>query len=369
MTASDPEPPAPAPRRPPASRPPRPRAPLAVVVLMLLALGYTLWLAQAVVLPVLLAMFFALVGNPILRLLQRLRVPRALAALAVLCAGLALATLLAAQLVKPASAWIREAPRELRELAPRLQKLTRPVQEAGRAAENIARAAGGGDAGRPATVVRADAGDPYRALFATPRVLAALLAVILLTFFFMVYGQRLLRHALMLLPDAQQQKLTVGIVQAIEREISRYVLTISLINAALGLLLAAGLHLLLGIALDEALLWGTLAMLLNFAPYLGPLLGVLALLAMGVVSFREPLQVLAPAGLYLGLHLLEGQLVTPVVLGRTMALSPLVLILALMVFGGLWGVIGLLLAVPLLVCVKLVLARIEGLQGWARLLE
>ncbi|WP_240095539.1 AI-2E family transporter [Thermomonas flagellata] len=368
MTPSNPEPPAPAPRHPPVPRTPRPRAPLAVVVLMLLALGYTLWLAQAVVLPVLLAMFFALVGNPILRLLQRLRVPRALAALAVLCAGLALAALLAAQLVKPATAWVREAPRELRELAPRLQKLTRPVQEAGRAAENIARAAGG-DAGRPATVVRADAGDPYRALFATPRVLAALLAVILLTFFFMVYGQRLLRHALMLLPDAQQQKLTVGIVQAIEREISRYVLTISLINAALGLLLAAGLHLLLGIALDEALLWGTLAMLLNFAPYLGPLLGVLALLAMGVVSFREPLQVLAPAGLYLGLHLLEGQLVTPVVLGRTMALSPLVLILALMVFGGLWGVIGLLLAVPLLVCTKLVLARIDGLQGWARLLE
>ena len=69
------------------------------------------------------------------------------------------------------------------------------------------------------------------------------------------------------------------------------------------------------------------------------------------------------------LHTLEGQIVTPIVLGRRMALSPLVLILSLMVFGWLWGIIGLLLAVPLLVCVKLVLARIEGMEGWARLLE
>ena len=78
---------------------------------------------------------------------------------------------------------------------------------------------------------------------------------------------------------------------------------------------------------------------------------------------------LAPAAIYLGLHTLEGQIVTPIVLGRRMALSPLILILALMVFGWLWGIVGLLLAVPLLVCVKIVLTRIDGFEGWARLLE
>ena len=83
----------------------------------------------------------------------------------------------------------------------------------------------------------------------------------------------------------------------------------------------------------------------------------------------EPLRALVPAAIYLGLHTLEGQIVTPIVLGKRMALSPLVLILALMVFGWLWGIVGLLLAVPLLVCVKIVLTRVEGLDGWARLLE
>ena len=82
-----------------------------------------------------------------------------------------------------------------------------------------------------------------------------------------------------------------------------------------------------------------------------------------------PFQSMLPAVAYLVLHTIEGQIVTPIILGRRMALSPLVLILALMLFGWLWGIIGLLLAVPLLVCVKLVLARVEGMEGWARLLE
>ena len=363
--------PAPAPAAP-ASTPsqrPRPRAPLSLVVLAVLAVGYTLWITQDVVLPVLLAMFFALVGNPIIRVLQRLHVPRFLGALAVLCGGIALAVLLAQQLVQPAGEWIREAPRELRSLAPKVQKLIKPVQEANKAAENIARAAGGENTARPAQVVKTEVNDPYRSLTATPMLVASILAVVLLTFFFMVFGQDLQRKAIALLPDRQKKKLTVEILQAIETEVSRYVLTISIINAVVGLVFAAALHLLLGVPIDEALLWGTMAALLNFAPYVGPLIGIVAMLLMGFASYEAPLQALAPAAIYLGLHTLEGQIVTPIVLGRTMAISPLVLILGLMVFGSLWGIVGLLLAVPLLVCVKIVLARVEGMDGWARLLE
>ena len=363
--------PAPAPAAP-ASAPsqrPRPRAPLSLVVLAVLAVGYTLWITQEVVLPVLLAMFFALVGNPIIRVLQRLHVPRFLGALAVLCGGIALAVLLAQQLVQPAGEWIREAPRELRSLAPKVQKLIKPVQEANKAAENIARAAGGENTARPAQVVKTEVNDPYRSLTATPMLVASILAVVLLTFFFMVFGQDLQRKAIALLPDRQKKKLTVEILQAIETEVSRYVLTISIINAVVGLVFAAALHLVLGVPIDEALLWGTMAALLNFAPYVGPLIGIVAMLLMGFASYDAPLQALAPAAIYLGLHTLEGQIVTPIVLGRTMAISPLVLILGLMVFGSLWGIVGLLLAVPLLVCVKIVLARVEGMEGWARLLE
>jgi len=347
----------------------RPRASAALVVLASLAVGYTLWATQDLILPVLLAMFFALVGNPIIRVLQRIRIPRFLAALAVLCSGLALSGLLGQQLIQPAGEWIREAPRELRSLAPKLQKLAKPMREANKAAENIARAAGGESTARPVQVVRTEVNDPYRALTTTPRLLASVLAVVLLTFFFMVYGQDLQRHAIALLPDRQKKKVTVEILQTIETEVSRYVLTISVINALVGLVFAACLYLGLDLPLDQALLWGTLAAILNFAPYVGPLIGIVAMLLMGFSSFNDPLQALLPAAIYLGLHTLEGQIVTPIVLGKRMALSPLILILALMVFGWMWGLIGLLLAVPLLVCVKIVLTRLDGMEGWAKLLE
>ena len=212
------------------------------------------------------------------------------------------------------------------------------------------------------------ADDPFRTLTTTPRLVASVLAVVLLTFFFMVYGAALQRHAIALLPRRQQQKLTVGILQSIERSVSRYVLTISIINVLVGLLFAGALSL-LAFPLADALLWGTLVALLNFAPYVGPLIGMVMMLVVGLTAFDDAWSSLLPAAIYLGLHTLEGQVVTPIILGRQMRLSPLILILALMVFGSLWGIIGLLLAVPMLVCIKLILAQVQGMEGWARLME
>lgn len=359
---------APAAEIPSGERPQRPRSPAALVVLAVLAVAFTLWAAQDLVLPVLLAMFLALVGNPIIRTLQRIHLPRFIGALLVLAIGIAGTMLLARQLAQPAGEWIREVPREIGGLAPKLRDLAKPVRDANRVAENIARAAGGESTSKPVQVVKTEINDPYRALTATPRMVASVLAVVLLTFFFMVYGEDLQRKAIALLPDRQKKKVTVEILHAIETEISRYVFTITIINLLLGLVYAACLYFFLAVPLDEALLWGTMAALLNFAPYVGPLIGMAVMLAMGFLSY-EPWQSLVPAAIYLGLHTLEGQLVTPIVLGRRMALSPLLLILALMVFGWMWGILGLLLAVPLLVCVKIVLSRIEGMEGWARLLE
>ncbi|TDK31568.1 AI-2E family transporter [Luteimonas terrae] len=350
---------------------PRPRAPTAVIVLATLAVLATLWAAQAVILPVLLAVFFALVGNPLLRGMRRLFIPRFIGALLVISLGIAGAGALGLQLYGPASEWVQDAPKTLRALAPRLKAMTQPVHQANQAAESFARATEDRPQ-RRVQVVQIQDNASWRTLVATPKMLASVLAVVLLTFFFMVYGENLQRNAIAMLPDRQRRKLTVDIMQSIEREISRYVLTISIINTLLGAVFA-GVLVWMGLPLQDALLWGTVVALLNFAPYVGPLIGVLLMLLMGFVSYdgNWPSAAWAPvipAAIYLLLHTIEGQFVTPIVLGRRMAISPLMLILALMLFGWMWGIVGLLLAVPLIVCVKLVLARIEGFEGWARLL-
>jgi predicted PurR-regulated permease PerM len=346
---------------------PAPRASLSLRILAALAIGFTLWATQDLLLPILLALFFALVGNPIVRLLQKLWIPRPLAAVGLVAAGIAVTVLLGRQLAEPAGEWVQQVPREMRQIGPRLQKMVKPVQDANKAAENIARAADGSN--RNVQVVRTEMNDPYKSLTATPKLIASVLAVVLLTLFFMIFGERMQHAAIALLPSRQQKRLTVDILQSIEQEMSRYVLTISVINVLVGLVFAALLHWVCKLPLQEALLWGTMAAILNFAPYVGPLIGVLLMLLMGFVEFDYPLPSLLPAALYLGLHTIEGQIITPLVLGKRMAISPLVLMLALMLFGWGWGIIGLLLAVPIIVCMKIVLGKIEGLEGWAKVLE
>jgi predicted PurR-regulated permease PerM len=160
----------------------------------------------------------------------------------------------------------------------------------------------------------------------------------------------------------------VDILSTIESDLSTYVLTITCINTILGVLLAIVLWW-LGLDMSDALLWGTVAALLNFVPYVGPLTGVVALGLVGVVAFDQPVQMLVPPALYLGLHVTESQLVTPIVLGRRMAISPLIMLLWLMLWGWLWGIAGLLLAVPMLTSCKIVAERVERWQGWAKAIE
>ena len=186
----------------PLPAPSRPRGPMSLVVLATLAVAFTLWAAQDIILPVLLAMFFALVGNPILRFLRRLWIPRAVGALLILGVGLGVTTSLAVQLIGPAMDWAQEAPQQLRKVARQVQDLTKPVQQANLAAENFARVAGG-ESNRKIQVIRTQLDDPYRMLTRAPKLASSVLAVVLPTLFFMLYGQSLQPPATAPVPNRQ----------------------------------------------------------------------------------------------------------------------------------------------------------------------
>jgi len=318
---------------------------------------------------VMLAMFFALVANPVVRRLRKLWIPRWIGSLAVVVGGLAAAVFLASLLVGPATDWVRQAPTELKQITPKLKALTKQVDQANKAAESIAKAAGAAPAPPPSALTdKPRAPNLWTAIGKAPGMLATLGAVVLLTYFLLVYGAGLQRQAIALLPTRNQKNLTADILRQIEADISRYVLTITVINIVLGLLLTGALYW-LGLDLTDALLWGTIAALLNYAPYVGPLTGVVALGVVGVVAFDDPARMILPPAIFLGLHALESQVVTPIILGQRLAISPLVMLLWLMLWGWLWGFAGLLLAVPMLACFKILAARVEGWQGWSQVIE
>jgi predicted PurR-regulated permease PerM len=343
----------------------------ALIALALLAGLAACWYAQAFLVPITLAMFLALVANPMVSGLRRLWIPRGLGAAVVVLGALASTTLLGGLLVGPATNWVQKAPTELRQLAPKIKGLVGQVDQANRAAASIASAAGAGPApgatrieasGRPQTP------NLWGLVLGMPRVLASILAISLLAYFFLIYGYRLQRQALDMLADVPRQERGADILRSIAQEVAGYVITISVINAVLGALVAGALFW-QGLDLADALLWGMISGVLNYIPYIGPAIGVLSLAVVGVVAFDTPGAMLLPAAVYLGLQLLESEFLKPIIIGRRMALSPLVMLLWLMLWTFLWGIAGALLAVPMLMTFKVVADRIEPWRGWARLIE
>jgi predicted PurR-regulated permease PerM len=350
------------------AEPPPYRAPVRLIALIVSLAAC--WLASDLLIPVMLAMLLALLANPMVTRLRKIWIPRWLGSLVVVVGGLVMTVWLSSLLIGPAADWVKQAPTELRQLAPKIKKITRQVEQANKAAASIVRAAGGA-APAPASASAEDKPKPpnlWSLVSAAPRMLASVLAVVLLAYFFLVYGQDLQRQAIARLPADRHKRITVDILKRIETDLSTYVLTISAINVCLGMILTGALYW-LGIDIGDALLWGTLAALLNFVPYVGPLSGVALLAVVGVVAFDQPARMLIPPALYLALHVTESQIVTPIILGRRMAISPLVMLLWLMLWGFLWGVAGLLLAVPMLASIKIVAERVPGWEPWARLIE
>jgi predicted PurR-regulated permease PerM len=148
--------------------------------------------------------------------------------------------------------------------------------------------------------------------------------------------------------------------------LSHYILYVSLINVGLGLTTAAVLWLM---RFEDPLLWGSMVALLNFAPYVGTIFSLAVLAMAGVVQYGLMWEALLPALAFFILNAVESQLVTPAVLGRNMRMNPLVIMLWLMLCGWLWGMAGVLIAVPLLVCIKLILGPSAAFHPWLKLIE
>ena len=161
------------------------------------------------------------------------------------------------------------------------------------------------------------------------------------------------------MPRFQEKRQVVEIAAEIEQNISAYLLTISLMNALVGIATGVAMWL---CGLPNPLLWGTAAFLLNYIPILGPLTGVGMFFAAGLLSLAWPWQALLPAALYLLIHVVEGETITPMLLANRFTLNPVVVIVSLFFWHAIWGVPGAFLAVPLLATAKIICDRIAPLQ-------
>jgi predicted PurR-regulated permease PerM len=157
-----------------------------------------------------------------------------------------------------------------------------------------------------------------------------------------------------------KQRQAIELVKALQKDLSRYIGTITLVNAGLGLSVGAVFFVL---GLEDPFLWGAFAGVMNFAPYLGP---VISMVSFGFVAYLQLESVsfmLTVVSIYLLINLIESQFVTPTLLGKRFNLNPLVIFVWLVFWGWLWGGMGLLIGVPLLVCINILVERLELCQS------
>lgn len=331
----------------------------AVVGIFLLLLVSSIAAARDFLMPVLLAFLMALVFTPLRRTLNRLGVPSWACALLViggLGAGILVGVLV---LTQPITEWADRAPQIGSQIETKLRNLREPVEgiaEAGKQLDQLTEAES--EPGTQKVEIK-EAGLSARLATMMPLIAAQAGFVLVLLFFLIASGDMFYEKLVHVMPTFTDKRKALRIAFDIERRLSRYLSTISLINALLGLSVAGAMWL---IGMPTPLLFGLLAFMLNFIPYIGAVAGVVIATAIGLISLPDPWMALIAGGTYLALTTLEGQFVTPYFVGRVLQLNTVIVFVSIAFWAYLWSVVGMIIAVPTLVVIRVLSEHIDALE-------
>jgi predicted PurR-regulated permease PerM len=331
-------------------------------VLALLAAAYV---ASEIVLPLVLAIVLKLLLQPVLRILERLHIPRILAALLLILALFGTIVGVGTAISGPARAWAAKLPEGIPRLEDRLSFLRAPIDTLQRFLQQIEDIGGIGPSPNTAASQRGEAF--LSTLFTGTRNFASgFFTTVLFLFFLLGSGDIFLHRFVEILPHFSSKRQVVEITQQIQHDISAYLVTITIMNATVGAVMALVVWL---SGVGEPVLWGTVAFLLNYVPILGTALGVLLFLLAGLSTNDALWLALLPAGVYVGLHLIEGETLTPMLLAKRFTLNPVLVIISLVFWYWMWGIPGAILSVPMLATAKIICDRVRPLAAFGHFLE
>lgn len=330
---------------------------ISLVGLFILAVLYTLHLAQAFILPIVLAILLDFLLSPIVRALRRARIPEPVGA-AIVMLGLVGALVVGGwYLSGPAAAWLARAPESLATIEAKLETLRAPVEQVSEAAKQVEEATAVGEEGTPQVEVKGPS-LISQVFGGTTALLSAATVVFFLTYFLLAVGDLFLQKLVAVLPQFRDKKTAVSIARATEAQISSYLFTATLINAGVGVFTAVVLWL---VGMPNPILWGVLAAVLNFVPYVGALTNTVILSLAALLTFESVARALVVPGVFVLINVLEGNLITPLIHGNRMRLNTVAMFIGFVFWWYLWGIPGAIMAVPLTAAIKITCDHIESL--------
>ncbi|MBV17947.1 MAG: AI-2E family transporter [Thalassospira sp.] len=330
-----------------------------------LSLG-CIYIAQDLLFPITLAFLLSLVFSPVVRTFARARIPRVLTAFTIVLGLTATAIAGVYGLSGPVSGWIDEAPQIERQLRLRLADLGEPLDKLRDAQKQVSEATDQNNEGDDVQkVVVAEPNLISQAAQGAPGIATGIALMLVLLLFILSGGDLVYEKMVRALPTFGDRRKGLRIAHDVEREVSRYLATISAINIILGIVIGT---LMAVIGMPNPFLWGVAAAVLNFVPVLGALCGVMLVGVVALVSVQTTSEALLAPALYLACTALEGQLITPALDGNRLRINSIAIILAIAFWGWLWGFVGVLVAVPLLIVTSVIANHVEGLGGLRELL-
>jgi len=330
---------------------------IAITGLFVLAVFYTLFFARAFLFPIVLAVLLDFLLSPIIRTLKRARIPEPVGAALVILTLLGGLGFAAYGLADPAREWVAKAPQSISRVQSRLKELRKPVEQVTRTAEQVEAATEVAKEGPQEVVVRGPRLSE-RLFGTTQSLLTGAMEMIILLYFLLAAGDLFLQKLIKVLPLLKDKKKAVAIARETEASISTYLFTVAVVNLTLGVVVTLVMLL---IKLPNAVLWGAMAALAEFVPYLGAT-AMLAMLTMaGLITFPDLGHALLVPAAYLAVNLIQANFVTPAVLGRRLTLNPVAILVGLVFWWWIWGVGGAFIAVPMLATFKIFCDHIESL--------
>ena len=313
------------------------------------ALPFILVQGAVVIQPPVTALVLSIVLSPLADRLTRIGIPNTLASFMAIVLMIAVIVLALAVILQPAFDMVDQVPAMAREIARRFAQLRDSFawisefnRQLGHVTAPIASTIGGPG---PRVVALAGPSVFEQLALATPSLVLEVLLTILMTFFMIEQRIRMRRRLLVERANFSSSVRIARVMRDVQDRVASYILTVAQINLGIGLLVYAGAR---WFGFAAPIMWGGLAFVLNFLPYLGPLtmVGLLALIGLGTAD-TVPLG-LAPASCFLMLHAIEANVVTPAILGARFTLYPVAILISFSFFTLVWGVLGALLSVPLL---------------------
>lgn len=334
-----------------------------MVGIFVILLTAALRVGEGLLLPVAIALLFTLLLDQPVRALKKAGIPTGYGAalvvfgtLTVLSAGIGL-------LAGPAGEWIADAPRNLAKVQTKIRRVIRPLEQTAQRVERATEAASGGP---EPTVQIKQPGLLERLSGSTVTILSTVITVTFLTYFLLAMLPAFRKKIATLIGTRSGARNMEQVLSEIESQMSRYMLLNTLTSLGVGLATWGFLQL---VGLPNSLLWGVLAFFMNFIPYAGALVTTVVVGAAALVSFDDTGRILLVLGGLIAINVVEGNFVTPHLMGRHLPLNPVTIFLSLLYWGWVWGPVGTLLAVPITVMLQVSFSHIEALKPVALLLD